>query len=209
MSGLVNVSHGLNEWRFACLGFVRIFVKSTIKYLRLLFFFFGWCVFSESSKHQKRCGKIDIRMNNCTLHRLFIFCKFYHVNILVTSSFVIIDVQYTGVNSQIYFSFSNIFTSRIAFAIFSVTRFLRMFEKNYIAPKARLRSELYDNFFMFLLFRPYILYFVRTNDMRLGGICGWILFITYHFFLSKLVMILFFNICICNECRKSIRDQTP
>ena len=107
------------------------------------------------------------------------------------------------------FCFSNIFTSRIAFAIFSETRFLRMFEKNYIAPKARLRSELYDNFFMFLLFRPYILYFVRTNDMRLGGICGWILFITYHFFLSKLVMILFFNICICNECRKSIRDQTP
>ena len=87
MSGLVNVSHGLNEWRFACLGFVRIFVKSTIKYLRLLFFFFGWCVFSESSKHQKRCGKIDIRMNNCTLHRLFIFYKFYHVNIFFTSSY--------------------------------------------------------------------------------------------------------------------------
>ena len=61
MSGLVNVSHGLNEWRFACLGFVRIFVKSTIKYPRLLFFFFSWCVFSESSKHYKRCGKINIK----------------------------------------------------------------------------------------------------------------------------------------------------
>ena len=154
-------------------------------------------------------------MNNCTLHRLLIFSKFYHV----CRTFLqhhIVNIVFMHHNRYIVywhkqsnlFSFSNIFTSRIAFAIFSVTRFLRMFEKNYIAPKARLRSELYDNFFMFLLFRPYILYFVPTN-MRLGGICGWILFITYHFFLSKLVMILFFNICICNECRKSIRDQTP
>ena len=50
MSGLVNVSHGLDEWRFACLGFVRIFVKSTIKHPRLLFFFLSLVVFSETNK---------------------------------------------------------------------------------------------------------------------------------------------------------------